>query len=106
MVGVLLLGLMLVLILVLCSILQARFPVVLSVTSITIALMVVAGGGDMAVALIGGGAILIGGLVLATASDAYEEARLARRRAKPRRRPRLTTQPKANPELHQHSRAA
>ena len=60
----------------------------------------------MAVTVIGGGAILIGGLVLATASDAYEEARLARRRAKPRHRPRLTTQPKAEPELHQHSRAA
>ena len=106
MVGVLLLGLMLVLILVLCSIIQARYPIVLSVTSIMVALMVAAGGGRMAVVVIGGGAIVIGGLILATASDAYEEVRLARRRAKPRRRPRLTTQPKADPELHQHSPAA
>ena len=31
---------------------------------------------------------VVGGLILATASDTYEEVRLARRRAKPRRRPR------------------
>ena len=100
--GVLLLGF----VLVLCSILQAGFPVVLSVASVMVALMVVAGGGGMAGAIIGGGAILIGGLVLATASETYEEIRLARRRAKPRRRPRVTTLPEAEPEPHEHSRAA
>jgi len=104
--GVLLLGLILVLMLLLCSILQAGFPVVLSVASVMVALMVVAGGGGMAGAIIGGGAILIGGLVLATASETYEEIRLARRRAKPRRRPRVSTLPDAEPELHEHSRAA
>jgi hypothetical protein len=106
MMGVLLLGFVLVLVLLLCSILQAGFPVVLSVASVMVALMVVAGGGGMAGAIIGGGAILIGGLVLATASETYEEIRLARRRAKPRRRPRVTTLPDAEPEPHEHSRAA
>ena len=106
MVGVLLLGLVLVLVLLLCSILQAGFLVVLSVSSIMVGLMVVAGGGGMAVAIIGGGTILIGGLVLATASETYEEIRLARRRAKPRRRPRVTTLPEAEPEPYERSRAA
>jgi hypothetical protein len=106
MMGVLLLGCVLALLLVLCSILQAGFPVALSVASIMVALMVGAGGGGMAVAVIGGGAILIGGLVLATASETYEEIRLARRRAKPRRRPPVTALPEAEPGLHEHSRAA
>jgi hypothetical protein len=106
MVGVLLLGFVLLFLLVLCSIIRAGFPVVLSIASIMVALMVVAGGGGMAVAIIGGGAILIGGLVLATASDTYEEVRRARHRTKPRRRPRVTTLPKAEPESHEHSRAA
>jgi hypothetical protein len=106
MVGVLLLGFSLMLVLLLCSILQASFPVVLSGASIMVALMVVVGGGDMAEAVIGGGAILIGGLVLATASETYEEIRLARRRAKPRRPPRVSTLPEGEPELHERSRAA
>ena len=100
------LGLLLVLSLLLCSILQTGFPVTLSGASIMIALMVVAGGGGMVVAIIGGGAILIGGLVFVTASETYEEIRLARRRAKPRRRPRVTTLPEAEPEPYERSRAA
>jgi hypothetical protein len=106
MMGVLLLGLLLVLALLLCSILRAGLPAALSVASIMVGLMVVAGGGGMAGAIIGGGAILIGGLVLATASETYEEIRLARRLTKPRRRPRVTTLPEAEPESHEHSRAA
>jgi hypothetical protein len=105
MVGVLLLSLVLVFMLVLCSIIQAGFPVVLSVTSIMVALMVVAGGGGMAVVVVGSGAILIGGLVLATASDTYEEVRFARRRTKPRRRPRVAVLSEAEPESHEQSRA-
>lgn len=106
MVGVLLLGFVLVIVLLLCSMLQAGFPVVLSVSSIMIALMVVAGGGDMAQAIIGGGAILVGGLVLATASETYEEIRLARRRARPRRHPRVDVLRDVEPELHERSRRA
>jgi hypothetical protein len=60
----------------------------------------------MAVAIIGGGAILIGGLVLATAGETYEEIRRARHRSKPLRRPRVTVLSKPEPESHEHSRAA
>ncbi len=88
MAGVLLLGFVLVIAILVCSLAQASFPVSLSVVSLFVALMVAAGGGTMAEAILGGGAILVGGLILATASDTYEEVRLARRRAKPRRRPR------------------
>jgi len=88
MAGVFLLGFVLALAILACSLAQASFPVSLSVVSLFVALMVAAGGGTMAEAILGGGAILVGGLVLATASDTYEEIRLARRRAKPRRRPR------------------
>ncbi len=88
MAGVFLLGFVLVLAILVCSLAQASFFVSLSVVSLFVALMVAAGGGTMAEAILGGGAILVGGLVLATASDTYEEIRLARRRAKPRRRPR------------------
>jgi D-alanyl-lipoteichoic acid acyltransferase DltB (MBOAT superfamily) len=88
MVGVLLLGFVLVIAVLLCSFVQASFPVVLSVVSLFVALMVAAGDGTMVQAIMAGGVILVGGLVLATASDTYEEIRLARRRAKPRRRPR------------------
>jgi hypothetical protein len=106
MVGVLLLGFVLVMVLLLCSILQAGFPVVLSISSIMIAMMIVAGGGDMAVAIVGGGAILVGGLILATASETYEEIRIARRRARPRRRPRVKTHPEIEPEYHERRRVA
>jgi len=108
MVGVFLLGLVLVIALLLCSLIQASFPVALSVVSLFVALMVVAGGGGVAEAILGGGVILVGGLVLATASDTYEEIRLARRRAKPRRRPRVppSTTAEAEPELRARSRAA
>jgi len=63
-------------------------------------------------AILAGGAILVGGLVLATASDTYEEIRLARRRAKPRRRPRVQAgtapevEPGAEPEVDERRRAA
>lgn len=108
MVGVLLLGFVLVIALLLCSSLQASFPVSLTVVSLFVALMVAAGGGNMAEAILGGGVILVGGLVLATASDTYEEIRLARRRAKPRRRPRvaMTMPAQTEPELEEQSRAA
>jgi len=108
MVGVFLLGLVLVIALLLCSLLQASFPVALSVVSLFVALMVVAGGGGVAEAILGGGVILVGGLVLATASDTYEEIRLARRRAKPRRRPRVpvSTMAEVEPEIRERSRAA
>ncbi len=106
MVGVLLLGFVLVVVLLLCSFVRASFPFALSVVSALVALMVAAGGGDMAEAIMGGGAILAGGLVLATASETYEEIRLARRRARPRRRQRVSTPPEAEPELHERSRAA
>jgi hypothetical protein len=88
MVGVLLLGFVLVIAVLVCSFLQASFPVALSVVSSFVALMVGAGGGTMAQAIMAGGIVLVGGLVLATASDTFEEVRLARRRARPRRRPR------------------
>lgn len=108
MAGVLLLGFVLVIAILVCSFVQASFPVALSVVSFFIGLMVVAGGGTMAEAILGGGAILVGGLVLATASDTYEEIRLARRRAKPRRRPRATPRAyeEAEPETHEQRRAA
>jgi hypothetical protein len=101
----------LVIALLLCSFVRASFPIALSVVSLFVALMVAAGGGTMAQAILGGGVILVGGLVLATASDTYEEIRLARRRAKPRRRPRARTPvaastPEAEPELRERSRAA
>src|SRR5262245_38420365 len=101
MVGVLLLGFVLVIAVLLCSFVQASFPVSLGVVSLFVALMVAAGGGGMAAAILGGGVILVGGLVLATASDTYEEIRLARKRAKPRRRPRVpvSAPPEAQPEL-------
>jgi uncharacterized membrane protein affecting hemolysin expression len=51
-------------------------------------------------------AISVGGLVLATASETYEEIRLARRQARPRRRARVIAVREAEPELHEHSRAA
>jgi hypothetical protein len=89
MVGVLLLGFVLVIALLLCSLVQASFPLALSVVSLFVGLMVAAGGGNMAEAILAGGVILVGGLVLATASDTFEEIRLARRRAKPRRRARV-----------------
>lgn len=100
MVGVLLLGFVLVIALLLCSLVQASFPLILSVVSLFVALMVAAGGGNMAEAILAGGVILVGGLVLATASDTYEEIRLARRRSKPRRRPRVpaSTQFEVEPE--------
>jgi hypothetical protein len=62
----------------------------------------------MAEAILGGGAILVGGLVLATASDTYEEIRLARRRARPRRRPRPRVSALADtePEFDEQRRAA
>src|SRR5438067_8364064 len=108
MVGVLLLGFVLVIALLLCSFVQASFPVALSVVSLFVSLMVAAGGGSMAQAILGGGVILVGGLVLATASDTYEEIRLARRRARPRRRPRMPagTAADAEPELAEGRRAA
>ncbi len=106
MVGVLLLGFVLVVVLLLCSFVQASFPLALSVISVLVALMVAAGGGGMAEAIVGGGVILTGGLVLATASDTYEEIRLARRRTRQRRRPRVSAPPEAEPELHERSRAA
>ena len=84
MVGVLLLGFVLVVAVLVCSFLQASFPVALSVVSLFVALMVAAGGGTMVQAVMSGGVVLVGGLVLATASDTYEEISLARRRAKPR----------------------
>jgi hypothetical protein len=108
MAGVLLLGFVLVIAILVCSLAQASFPVSLSVVSLFVALMVAAGGGSMPEAILGGGAILVGGLVLATASDTYEEIRLARRRAKPRRRPRphVSTFAEAEPELDEQRRAA
>ena len=76
--------------------------------SFFVGLMVGAGGGTMVQAIMAGGVVLVGGLVLATASDAYEEIRLARRRAKPRRRPRprVSTVAEAQPELDEQRRAA
>jgi len=108
MVGVLLLGFVLVIALLLCSLVQASFPVALGVVSLFVALMVAAGGGNMAEAILAGGVILVGGLVLATASDTYEEIRLARRRARPRRRPRVAVslEPEVEPELQERSRRA
>jgi len=108
MVGVLLLGFVLVIAVLLCSFVQASFFVALSVVSLFIALMVAAGGGTMAQAILAGGVILVGGLVLATASDTYEEIRLARRRAKPRRRtrPSVALRAEAEPELDERRRAA
>jgi hypothetical protein len=108
MVGVLLLGFVLVIAVLLCSLVQASFPLVLSVVSLFVALMVAAGGGNMAEAILAGGVILVGGLVLATASDTYEEIRLARRRARPRRRPRVParTQLELDSELPERSRRA
>ena len=108
MVGVLLLGFVLVIAVLVCSSLEASFPVALSVVSLFVALMVGAGGGTMVQAILAGGVVLVGGLVLATASDTYEEIRLARRRAKPRRRPRPRVSPvsEAEPELDQQRRAA
>ena len=52
--------------------------------------------------------IRITGGTVVTASDTYEEIRLARRRAKPRRRPRVrvSTEFEAEPELHEQRRAA
>ena len=97
MAGVLLLGFVLVIAILVCSFVQASSPVALFVVSLFVGLMVAAGGGTMAESILGGGAILVGGLVLATASDTYEEVRLARRRAKPRRRPR--PQPAAGAEV-------
>src|SRR5690242_6649404 len=108
MVGVLLLGFVLVIALLLCSLVQASFPLALSVVSLFVGLMVAAGGGDMAQAILAGGVILVGGLVLATASDTYEEIRLARRRARPRRRPRVavSTESDLEPELLERPRRA
>jgi hypothetical protein len=108
MAGVFLLGFVLVIAILVCSFVQASFPVALSVVSLFVALMVAAGGGTMVEAIIGGGAILVGGLVLATASDTYEEIRLARRRAKPRRRPRVhvATPVETESELDERRRAA
>jgi len=109
MAGVLLLGFVLVIAILLCSFVQASFPVALAVVSLFVALMVAAGGGTMAQAILGGGAILVGGLVFATASDTYEEIRLARRRAKPRRRrPRVPVSPvrEPEPEVEERRRAA
>src|SRR6476469_2328489 len=110
MVGVLLLGFVLVIAVLVCSSLEASFPVALSVVSLFVALMVGAGGGTMVQAILAGGVVLVGGLVLATASDTYEEIRLARRRAKPRRRPRprvpVAAQPEAEPELRERERRA
>ena len=110
MVGVLLLGFVLVIAVLVCSFLQASFPVALSVVSLFVALMVGAGGGTMVQAIMAGGVILVGGLVLATASDTYEEIRLARRRAKPRRRaqprPRVSAAAEGEPVLEERRRAA
>lgn len=108
MVGVLLLGFVLVIALLLCSLVQASFPLALSVVSLFVGLMVAAGGGDMAQAILAGGVILVGGLVLATASDTYEEIRLARRRARPRRRPRvaMSTESDFEAELLERPRRA
>ena len=108
MVGVLLLGLVLVIAVLVCSFVEASFPISLSVVSLFVALMVAAGGGTMVQAILAGGVVLVGGLVLATASDTYEEIRLARRRAKPRRRPRPAVRStiEAEPELDETRRAA
>ena len=106
MVGVLLLGFVLVIAVLLCSLVQASFPVALSVVSLFVALMVAAGGGDMAEAILAGGVILVGGLVLATASDTYEEIRLARRRARPRRRTRVPASRQLELELEEQRRRA
>lgn len=109
MVGVLLLGFVLIIAILVCSFVQASFPVALFVVSLFVGLMVAAGGGTMAESILGGGAILVGGLVLATASDTYEEVRLARRRAKPRRRPRpvdVSALTESEPTLDERRRAA
>lgn len=108
MVGDLLLGFVLVIALLLCSAVQASFPLALGVVSLFVGLMVAAGGGSMAEAILAGGVILVGGLVLATASDTYEEIRLARRRAKPRRRPRVpvSAATEIEPELRERPRRA
>ena len=106
MVGVLLLGFVLVIAVLVCSFFQASFPVALSVVSLFVGLMVGAGGGTMAQAIMAGGVVLVGGLVLATASDTYEEIRLARRRAKPRRRPRPRVRAVADAEPDEQRRAA
>ena len=55
MAGVLLLGFVLVIAILVCSFVQASFPVALSVVSLFVALMVAAGGGTMVEAIIGGG---------------------------------------------------
>jgi len=104
--GVLLLGLALAFMLVLCSVIRTGFPAAFSIASIMVGLMVRAAGADTTVAVISGGAIVVGGLVLATASETYEEIRLARRQARPRRRARVIAVREAEPELHEHSRAA
>jgi hypothetical protein len=104
MVGVQLLGFVLVIAVLLCSLVQASFPLVLSVVSLFVTLMVAAGGGNMAEAILAGGVILVGGLVLATASDTYEEIRLARRRARPRRRPRVQSRTQFELELEVEER--
>ncbi len=110
MAGVLLLGFVLVIAILVCSFAQASFPVALSVVSLFIGLIVAAGGGTMAESILAGGAILVGGLVLATASDTYEEIRLARRRARPRRRPRprvdVSTFADEEPQFDERRRAA
>jgi len=108
MVGVLLLGFVLVIAVLVCSFVQASFFVALGVVSLFVGLMVAAGGGTMAQAILAGGVVFVGGLVLATASDTYEEIRLARRRAKPRRRtrPRVPVSAEAEPELRERRRAA
>lgn len=104
MVGVLLLGFVLVFALLLCWMVQAGFPLALTVVSVFVTLMIVAGRGGIAAGIIGGGVILVGGLVLATASDTYEEIRLARRRARPRRRPRVPVAVEPDVDLERERR--
>jgi hypothetical protein len=72
----------------------------LSIFSVIVGLLAMAAGQGVAKGVLAGGLILLCGLIAATISDTYEEIRLARRRAKPRRRRRPARQPEIDLAEH------
>jgi hypothetical protein len=106
-VGVLVLGFAFLIVLLLCSIVRARLPVAFVVLALLVALtLVVTGSAPMPAAQVGG-VVGLGGLVLGTIFDTNEELRLARRRAKPRRRRPARAVPRTSmPEVERRRRAA
>jgi len=86
--GLLVLALAFVLLVALCSLVRARLAAALLALAVLIAFALAASGRPLGTSLLAGAIVAVGSLLLTSIFDTREQIRLARRRAKPRRRPR------------------